>query len=330
MAVIENFIKEDYALYNGDSCQVLPQLPSGSVDLSVYSPPFSELYNYSSADEDLSNCANYDEFLVHYEFIVKELSRLTKPGRMNIIHSMDIMNKNMDYTDFPGDIVRLYKKHGFTYCGRIMVWKEPFAVRLRTMVQSLTHKNIVENSTSTAPANPDYLIIMKKGGQIEEPVRHDEGLVDFAGELDPTRRAKLGLSPIPDENLSYRSKKGITPRENKWSHWIWRQYASSVWKDVRPGHLLPYHDSKEEDSEKHICPLQLDTIDRIIELYSNTGDTILTPFLGVGSEAYCAVKKNRKAIGIELKKSYFDQACKNLSRVEDEKNNQPDIFESLV
>jgi DNA modification methylase len=312
MAVNTQVITDKYAIYHGDSCEVLPSLPDESVGFSVYSPPFAELYNYSSSERDLSNCRNYDEFLAHYEFIVREIARVTKPGRLSAIHCMDLKGAADAYRDFPGDIIRLYERHGFYLHAKITIWKEPYAVRMRTMIRGLAHKQIVEDSSLCGVANPDWLIVMRKGGTNQVPIVHPEGLTEFAGIMDPTERAKMGFAPIPAKYLAYKGRTDLPPRENKWSHWIWRQYASCVWMDVRAGRLLPHRECKEKEEEKHICPLQLDVIERAITLWSNPGEVVLTPFLGVGSEAYMAVKMGRRAIGVELKESYFRQAVKNV------------------
>lgn len=312
MAVIEKHITDRFALYNGDSCEVLCDLPDESVGFSVYSPPFSELYNYSSSERDLSNCKSYDEFMCHYEFIVSQIARVTKPGRLSAVHCMDLKRGTDMSRDFPGDIIRLYERNGFDYFTRVTIWKEPYAVRMRTMVRGLAHKQIVEDSSLCCTARPDYLVVMTKRGENKEPIIHPEGLTDFAGVFDPKERAQLGYIPIPQKYLAYKGRTDVPPRENKWSHWVWRQYASSVWMDVRAGRVMPYQEARETPEEKHICPLQLDVIERCVTLWSNVGDVVLTPFLGVGSEAYTAVKLGRKAIGIELKPSYYRQAVRNV------------------
>lgn len=317
MAIADQNITDDYAIYNGDCCEVMPTLPDESIGLSVYSPPFCGLYNYSSNDRDLSNCKDYKEFFTHYGFVIDEIYRLTKPGRCTAVHCMDIPENGANVgglTDFPGDIIRAHEKIGFKYCARYSVWKEPLGVRNRTMAKGLAHKQIVDDSTLCSVASADYLLMFRKKGDNQEPVTHEHGLMSYAGERS-----------IPSDLLRYRGWTG-KQTENRYSHWIWRQYASAFWDDVRIDNVLPYKESKDEDDERHVHPLQLDVIERAIELWSNPGDTVLTPFLGVGSEAYVAVKNNRKAIGIELKKTYYKQAVKNLESAGQEKDTQKALF----
>lgn len=301
--VIDQKITEDYAIYNGDAMEVLPQIPTGKVHLSIYSPPFGGLYHYSSSDRDLSNCKDYQDFFTHYEFFVKEIARVTMPGRISAVHCMDVPKAGANiagHFDFPGDIIRLHEKNGFEYCPRICIWKEPLAVRNRTMSKALAHKQIVEDSTLTNVAGADYLIPFRKKGQNPVPVTHPVGLLEYAGERQ-----------IPHELFKYRGWTG-NQIENRYSHWIWRQYASCFWDDIRIDNVLPFKESKEEDDEKHVHPLQLDVIERAVVLWSNQDETVLTPFMGVGSEVYGSLINGRKAIGIELKQSYFKQSLKNV------------------
>lgn len=313
MKVKEQIHTEEYSLYNGDCMDVVSQLPDNSVDLSVYSPPFAGLYVYSSSDRDFSNCENKEQFLQQYEFLIAEMARITKPGRINAVHVTDVHDNTGRLWDFPGEVIKLHEKYGMRYHNRITVWKEPLKVRMRTMVQSLMHKFIVEDATKCFTAMPDYVLIFKKRGENEVPVTHDQGLSEY-----PYFGATPFLDAHKDTYGDYEQfrKKWIgfrgDHRENKLSHLTWQRYASSVWDDVRIDNVLPFRDSKEEDDEKHVHPLQLDVIDRIVCLYSNPGEVVLTPFMGVGSEVYSPVSMQRKAIGIELKDSYFKQALKNL------------------
>ena len=281
MALIEPEINDRYAIYNGDACEVLPKLPAESIHLSVYSPPFAHkgggLFQYSSSERDLSNCRTYEEFFEHYEFIVSEIARLTLPGRISAVHCMDTPRDGANicgYDDFPGDIIRLHERHGFEYEPRICIWKEPLGVRNRTMSKALAHRQIVEDSTRTNVAAADYLIPFRKRGTNPIPVVHPVGLDQYAGERK-----------IPQELLRYRGWTG-NQIENRYSHWIWRQYASAFWDDIRIDRVLPYKEARDEEDEKHIHPLQLDVIERAITLWSNEGETVLTPFMGVGSEVY--------------------------------------------
>jgi hypothetical protein len=309
MAVADQLLTDRYALYLGDSCEVLPTLPAGSVHLSVYSPPFGGLYHYSSSEHDLSNSRDYDEFFEHYEYIVRELARVTMPGRMTGVHCMDVPsgNSGRDHLrDFPGDIIRLHEKVGFHYVARYCVWKEPLGVRNRTMVKSLAHKMIVDDSSRCSVASADYLLMFRRHGENPVPIQHPTGLMNYAGERK-----------IPTDVLHFRGHTG-DQIENRYSHWIWRQYASAFWDDVRIDRVLPYKAAKDVEDEKHIHPLQLDVIDRCVVLWSNPNETVLTPFMGVGSEVYGAVVAGRRGVGIELKPTYYRQAVKNIEAAETE------------
>ncbi len=302
--VIDQVMTEQYAIYNADCIETMKMLPAESVHLSVYSPPFGGLYNYSSSERDLSNCADYAEFFEHYAFVVREVARLTHPGRMTAVHCMDVPsgNSGTDYlVDFPGDIIRLHEREGFRYIARYAIWKEPLAVRNRTMAKNLAHKTIVDDSSRCSVAGADYLLVFRRAGENKIPIAHPIGLLDYAGERQ-----------MPAELLPYRGWTG-NQIENRYSHWIWRQYASAFWDDIRIGRVLPFKEAKGEDDEKHVHPLQLDVIDRTIQLWSNPDEVVLSPFLGVGSEIYSAVCAGRKGIGMELKPSYFRQAVKNLA-----------------
>lgn len=307
MACREQKLTDRYAVYNGDSCEVLPTLPSESVHLSIYSPPFAGLYTYSSDPRDVSNGRSYDEFIVHYEFIVREIARVTVPGRISAVHCMDVPKRGANiggYIDFPGDIIRMYERHGFEALPRICIWKEPLAVRLRTMAKALAHRQIVEDSTLTNIASADYLIPFRKVGLNPIPVTHPDGLLQYAGSR-----------PIPQELLGYRGWAG-KQTENRFSHWIWRQYASAFWDDIRIDRVLPYKEAKDPEDEKHPHALQLDVIERAVTLWTNPGEVVLTPFMGVGSEVYQPVRMGRRAIGVELKASYYRQALRNLESVD--------------
>ena len=310
--VKDQITTDNYSIYNADCMDVLPTMPDKSVDLIIHSPPFAGLFQYSSNDRDFSNCENREQFLDQYEFLIKEMSRVTKPGRVTAVHCTDIIDhKNGGgLWDFPHEIIRLHEKHGFRYRNKITVWKEPLKVRMRTMVRSLMHKLIVEDSTECYPAMPDYILLFKKKGENEVPVTHDRGLSYYAGAtpLLPEMVDKYGT--FEDLKKTYQNHED--PKTNKLSHIIWQRYASSVWDDIRISNILPFRESKEEDDEKHVHPLQLDVIDRLVELYSNPGEVVLTPFMGVGSEVFSPVSMGRKGIGIELKESYFRQAIENL------------------
>lgn len=318
MAIINQKIEQQFALYNGDCIEVMESLPDDKIDMSIYSPPFCGLYNYSSSERDLSNCASYQDFFVHYKFVVDHLFRLTKPGRITAVHCMDVPGKGNGETarmgcganagtgviDFPGDIIRLHEQCGFQFTGRRGIWKEPLGVRLRTMAKGLAHAQIVEDSTMCDVAGADYLLTFRKKGENKIPVSHPTGLHSYAGERI-----------VPHDLQQYKGHKG-KQTENRFSHWIWRQYASSYWDDIRLDRVLPYQEGRESDDEKHVHPLQLDVIERACVLWSNPGEVVFTPFMGVGSEVYGAVINGRKGMGVELKTAYYNQAVKNVADAE--------------
>ena len=317
----DQIITSDYAIYCSDCMEVMPTLPDNSVDMSVYSPPFAGLYNYSSSERDFSNCENKEQFLDQYDYLIEQIARVTKPGRVTAVHCTDVFDNSCRLWDFPHEIIRLHEKHGFQYRNRITIWKEPLKVRMRTMVKSLMHKLIVEDSTQCFTAMPDYVLVFTKKGDNAVPVTHPNGLKRYFGEtpiLPNILRAfnNANESKFTEDELweclKNTFKDHQDPKSNKLSHYIWQRYASSVWDDIRIDNVLPFRDSREEDDEKHVHPLQLDVIDRLVELYSNEGEVVLTPFMGVGSEVYSPVSMGRKAIGIELKDSYFKQAKINL------------------
>lgn len=319
--VKDQMITENYAIYNSDCMLVMPQLDTESIDLSIYSPPFAGLYNYSSSENDFSNCESKEQFLEQYEFLIKEIARVTKAGRISAVHCTDVFDNTCRLWDFPHEIIKLHEKYGFEYRNRITIWKEPLKVRMRTMVQSLMHKFIVEDSTKCFTAMPYYVLIFTKKGENKVPVTHSKGLLNYFGETPilPNILQAWNNANESDFNeaqlwefLNKKYKNHDDPKSNKLSHYIWQRYASSVWDDIRIDNLLPFRDSKEEDDEKHVHPLQLDVIDRLVELYSNCGEVVLTPFMGVGSEVYSPVSLGRKAVGIELKDSYYKQAILNL------------------
>lgn len=303
MAVKDQEITRNYAIYNGDCIEVMKTLPAERIHLSVYSPPFGGLYCYSSSEKDLSNCRDYEQFFEHYAFVVRELFRVTVPGRMTAVHCMDVPSGNCGtdhLIDFPGDIIRLHEREGWKYIARYAVWKEPLAVRNRTMAKNLAHKTIVDDSSRCSVASADWLLVFRRLGQNPVPIAHPTGLHTYAGSRE-----------MPAELLRYKGWKG-NQIENRYSHWIWRNYASAFWDDVRINRVLPFHDSRDEEDEKHVHPLQLDVIERAITLWSNPGETILSPFGGVGSEPYVAVATGRRGIAIELKPSYYQQMKRNM------------------
>jgi len=311
-------ITEDYALYNDDCIDVMKGLPDESVHLSVYSPPFGGLYHYSSSERDLSNCHDYKQFFEHYRFVVEEIARTTLPGRISAVHCMDVPTGNSgidNLTDFPGDIIRLHEELGLRYIARYSVWKEPLGVRNRTMAKNLAHKTIVDDSSRCSVASADYVIVFRKRGTNPAPISHPTGLDYYAGERE-----------MPAELRKYRGWTG-NQIENRYSHWIWRQYASAFWDDIRIERVLPFKNARDEEDEKHVHPLQLDVIERIVTLWSNPGEIVLTPFMGVGSEVYGAVLLGRKGVGVELKPTYFKQAVLNVAQAKQSRQDDQITFE---
>lgn len=294
MAVVDQCVTENYAIYNGDSCEVLNSIPDESIDMSVFSPPFADLYCYSDSPNDLGNCKSYGEFFTHFGYIVENLYRVTKPGRIVAVHCMDVpaMKERDGYIglkDFPSDVVRKFQEFGMIYHSKHIVWKDPLIEATRTKAIGLMHKQLCKDSIMSRAGLPDYVIAFRKPGENAAPVSHERGLTRYCGSNDPSGSGE------------------------KRSHNIWRAYASPVWMDIRQTRTLDARQGRDPDDEKHLCPLQLDVVERAVELWSLPGETVLTPFMGVGSEAYGAVINGRRAIGIELKPAYYRQAVKNLA-----------------
>lgn len=317
--VLDQWITDRWAIYNADAMDVMESMPDESIHASIYSPPFAGLYVYSSSDRDVSNARTYEEFREHYGMFVKQIHRLTKPGRVTGVHAAPVPSSNSgrdSLFDFPGDVIRLHEENGWDWIARHAIWKEPLGVRNRTMQHNLSHKTIVEDGALGGVASADELLIFRKRGQ-SEPAAHPTGLDYYAGE-----------ELVPADLLKYRNWTG-KQTENRFSHWIWRRYASSVWDDVRLGHVLPFRDAKDPDDEKHVHPLQLDVIARFVQLRTMPGERVLTPFMGVGSEVYESVRLGRIGIGIELKPSYYVQAVRNLQAVDQELVIEDDLFSDL-
>jgi len=339
MKIKDQIITDDYAIYNGDCVDVIQGMNDESIDLSVYSPPFCGLYQYSSSHRDFSNCETREQFMQQYEFLIKEMARITKPGRINAVHCTDVFDNACRLWDFPHEIIALHEKYGFQYRNRITIWKEPLKVRMRTMVKSLMHKLIVEDAAQCFTSMPDYVLIFTKEGDNKVPVTHEKGLTRYFGEIpilpnmlrawNNANESNLNSEQLW-EHLKTRFADHDDPKSNKLSHYIWQRYASSVWDDIRIDNVLPFRDSREEDDEKHVHPLQLDVIDRIVDMYTNEGEVVFTPFMGVGSEVYSPVSLGRKAIGVELKESYFKQARINLDLADNRFDNEENKQESLL
>lgn len=308
MAKVKNQIHTNkYSLYCGDCCEVIKDIPTESIGFSIFSPPFCNLYSYSDNKADMGNSKTYKEFFEHFNYLIKELYRVIMPGRIIAIHCMDLPIKKQDsgffgLRDFPGDIIKAFRKEDFIYHSRHCIWKDPLLAAVRTKAIGLAHKQIIKDSSLCRTGIPDYIIAFRKKGENIKPVKNEDGLTIYYG----SRKIPKEL----DRFIGHKEQKS-----NKRSHWIWQQYASPVWFDVRQTNVLSYRKAKEQDDEKHICPLQLDTIERCIALWTTEDDIVLTPFMGIGSEVYVAVKNNRKGIGIELKNSYYKQAVKVMQSI---------------
>jgi DNA modification methylase len=304
---LDQIVTENYAIYNGDSFEIIKCLGDESIDFSLFSPPFVDLYCYSNSERDLGNCKGYKEFFQQFSYLIADLFRVTKPGRLVAVHCIDIpaMKERDGYIglkDFPGDIIREFVSAGFIYHSRTVIWKDPLIEATRTKALGLMHKQLCKDSSKVRAGLPDYLIAFRKPGEAESMVTHPEGLTEYHGSDDPG---------------------GVGEKR---SHHIWRAYASPVWMDIRQTETLNRTAAREEDDEKHICPLQLDIIHRACVLWSNPGEVVLTPFMGIGSEVYGALINGRKAIGIELKQAYFNQAVKNVAEAAIPTKEQPDLI----
>lgn len=291
---LNQIVKENYALYNGDCIDVVSGLPENSIGYSIFSPPFAELYAYSDSERDMGNTKTYDSFFVHFDFLIKELLRVMMPGRCVSVHCIDIpaMKERDGYIglkDFPGNIVSHFCDAGFIYHSRHTIWKDPLTEATRTKAIGLMHKQLCKDSAMCRSGLPDYLLTFRKPGENPINIDHPDGLTEYHG-----------ANRIDGDGV-------------KRSHNIWRAYASPVWMDIRQSVTLNKVAAREPDDQKHICPLQLDVIERGVQLWSKECDTVLTPFGGIGSEAYVAVKNNRRAVLVELKRAYFEQAVKNVS-----------------
>lgn len=280
-----------YSLYQGDCAEVIKEIPNNSIHYSIFSPPFRNLYTYSNSERDMGNSKNDDEFDRHFSFLIPELYRVLMPGRLLSFHCMDIpaMKERDGYIgvkDFPGDLLRMFQSEGFIYHSRVTIWKDPLIEATRTKAIGLMHKQLMKDSAMCRNGLPDYLITVRKPGNNPEPIAHPDGLVSFAGENEPT--------------------------DGVYSHQVWRRYASPVWMDIRQSNTLQKSSARDNNDERHIAPLQLDVIERALELWTNLGDIVLTPYGGIMSEAYQAVKMDRRAVAIELKESYFNAGVNNM------------------
>ena len=310
---IDQVIENDFALYNGDCVEVARGLPDNSVHYSIFSPPFSSLYTYSNSDRDMGNCRNDAEFFEHFKFLIHELFRVTIPGRLVSFHCMDIpaMKSRDGYIgikDFPSQLRQAFEDEGFIWHSRVTIWKDPLVEATRTKALGLMHKQLVKDSSMCRQGLPDYLLTMRKPGDNPEPIGHPDGMVRFFGENEPVAPKK---EPTLFDSRQHKDI-AMTEKDPVYSHQVWRRYASPVWMDIRQSNTLQYRSAREEKDERHICPLQLDVIARSVELWSNPDDIVFSPFAGIGSEGYQAVKMGRRFVGVELKDSYFKIAVNNL------------------
>jgi len=282
-----------WAIYNGDCCEVVPALPDESIGFSVFSPPFASLYVYSDIVNDMGNCESDEQFFEQFSYLVKELFRVTKTGRLCSVHCMNMPstiqhNGYIGLRDFRGDIIRCFQANGWIYHSEVCIWKDPVTAMQRTKALGLLHKQVCKDSAMSRQGIPDYVCTFRKPGKNADPI---------AGEFDHF----VGTDFEKTGNFSIDT---------------WQRYASPVWMDIDQSNTLNGRAGRDDKDTRHICPLQLDVIHRCLQLWSKEGDTVLSPFLGVGSEGFEAIKMKRKFIGVELKESYFAEAVKNLRRAE--------------
>lgn len=301
---------EKYWLYNADTVEVAQFLPSNSVGFSVFSPPFASLYTYSNSDRDMGNCSSYDEFWQQYRFLIKEQYRVMMSGRNIAIHCMNLPTSKQNdgfigINDFRGDIIREYQKAGFIFHSEVCIWKDPVVAMQRTKALGLLHKTIKKDSAMSRMGIPDTMIVMRKPGDNESPI---------SGEFTHY----VGDNP-PNGFKGYQYNDGrwyFLPGTSNTSIDVWQNYASPIWDDINQTDTLNFRAGRDSDDERHICPLQLDVIERCLQLWSNPGDLVWTPFMGIGSEAYMAIKMGRRAIGVELKTSYYNLAVRNIEQAD--------------
>ena len=291
MSVLNQEIGNNFALYNGDCCQILKMLPDESIDMSVFSPPYGSLYVYNNSPLDLGNCRNDDDFFQHFDFVISELMRVIKPGRIVAVDCMNIpaMKERDGYIglkDFRGDLIRAFLKHGFIFHSEHCMFKDPLIEATRTKALGLMHKQLCKDSSMSRAGIPQYLLAFRKPGINKEPIAHVDGLTEFYGD--------------------------DAPETGTLSHEYWRRYASPVWMDINFSDTLNGRAGRDDADERHICPMALDITKRALHLWTNPGDKVLSPFAGIGSEGYVSLQMNRKFVGIELKESYYKQAADNL------------------
>lgn len=309
MKVINQVLTEEYSLYHADTVDVARSLDSNSVGFSVFSPPFETLYTYSNSDRDMGNSDSSNQFWDHYKFLIKEQFRVMEPGRLVAIHCMNLptsktRNGFIGVRDFRGEIIRAYADAGFYYHSEVCIWKDPVVAMQRTKALGLLHKTIKKDSSMSRQGLPDYLVIMRKPGENMKPI---SGVLNhFVGEDVPVNFKEIqygdGRSAYVEANID------ASPID------IWQRYASPIWNDIRQTNTLQFKTARASDDERHICPLQLDVIERALQLWSMPGDVVWSPFMGIASEGYVSVQLGRKFIGAELKASYFDLAVRNMEQ----------------
>lgn len=313
MQTVDQVVTDKYAIYHGDCCELICGLPDDGVHFGIHSPPFEGLYKFSNDERDLSNSEG-DDFWRHYRFVIRELLRVTMPGRLHSVHVMQlptskIRHGHIGMRDFRGEVIRAYEAAGWIFHSEVCIWKDPVVAQQRTKSIRLLHKQIVKDSTLSGQGLADFIVTFRKAGQNPEPVAGAFGR--WIGEGDG-----------PDYGKYTTAADG----RNWYSIEVWQRYASPVWSDIRQSNTLSFREARDEKDEQHISPLQLDVIDRCIDLWSNPGDIVLTPFLGIGSEVWCAIKAGRRGIGFEIKKSYFDQARANCARAAEPVPQSDDIL----
>lgn len=319
MNVIDQRFGETWAMYLGDACEVVKGIPADSIHYSIFSPPFASLYTYSASERDMGNARSDAEFYQHFQFLITELHRVTMPGRLLSFHCMDIpAMKERDgfigLKDFPAALREQFEQAGFIYHSKVIIWKDPLIEATRTKALGLMHKQVTKDSAMCRQGLPDYLITMRKAGVNVEPISRPEGFTSFVGESEP--KARRGKPVVRSRDIE--KYEGMAKDDPVYSHQVWRRYASPVWMDINQTKTLQRESAREDKDERHICPLQLDVIERAVELWTNPHDTVLSPFAGIGSEGYVSIQKGRRFIGVELKESYFKQACANLKHAEQE------------
>lgn len=311
MLNVKNYSQgERHIVYNADCVEVARQMPESSVDFIVYSPPFSSLYTYSNDERDMGNASSDDEFFMHFGFLVAEMYRMLRPGRLMAVHCMNLPTSKQNdgfigIKDFRGDLIRCFRDAGFIYHSEVTIWKDPVVAMQRTKAIGLLHKTIKKDSSLSRQGIPDYLVVMRKPGDNDKPI--EGALKYFVGEEPPR---DFVANDRVDGSLMWTPTGDATPID------IWQRYASPVWMDINQTRTLQFQNARDSNDERHICPLQLDVIERAMQLWTADDDVVFSPFTGIGSEGYVALQMGRKFIGTELKESYFKIAAENLKSAE--------------